>query len=683
MTRTESQAAPTRAPYRPISDYGAIGDCRTAALVAPDGAIDWCCLPHFDSPAIFCRTLDDAQGGYFQFAPVAAGEGAMRYLPGTNMLHTRFTAQQGVVDLLDYMPVRFRQRHENPITHFLADVGNQVARNLGRSAERDVGNDVAAAHRINRMATVVAGEATLDLALKVTFDYARAAPQIERVPLDEDAFGALLFAKNRFLVFVLRREGADRALAEPLRLIEADGVLRAQVMLQQGQRAFALLNYARTRAEAQELLQRLRGHDIHADEQETRHYWENWSNSCTYAGPYRQMVLRSALALKLCTFEPTGAIVAAPTTSLPEAIGGARNWDYRFTWLRDSAFTLEALDRLGYQQEARDYFHFLHDLHVRRGMDLRILYGIHGEMGRPLREQELLNLSGYANSRPVRIGNGAADQRQMDIYGELAAAAYRYLQRNGFSRHGGHLEGNRDTKLLLVQVADYVAEHWSELDQGIWEVRGAPRAFVYSRVMCWAALDHAYALGDARQQARWGAARDALRADILAHGYDPERQTFVQSYGSTALDAANLRIPLTKFLPLSDPRMAGTVEAVERYLSTGEGDFIMRYRTTTDTNASEAAGSTSDGVPGTEGAFLACSFWLVMALSGMGRVADARRRFEDLLRYASPLGLFSEEIDPASGAQLGNFPQALTHIGLINAAVAIYHAETGTPGIFD
>ncbi len=672
--------AQPRPPYRAISDYGAIGDCRTAALVAPDGAIDWCCLPHFDSPALFCRTLDAAQGGYFAFAPVGGGDGAMRYLDGTNMLRTRFTPPGGVVDLIDYMPVRQRPSHTNAISHFLTDVGALVTRAQGRGAARNVGNDVAAAHRLNRMATVVAGEVTLGLTLKVTPDYARVTPQIELIPLDEDAFGAIFAARHEFFVFALRREGTGGRITDPLRLTEAAGVVTAHMTLSQGQRASALLNYARTHGEARALLGQLRTQDIGADEAETRRYWEAWSAGCTYEGPYRSAVLRSALALKLCTFEPTGAIVAAPTTSLPESIGGARNWDYRYTWLRDSAFTLEALARIGYDGEARDYFHFLHDLHVRRGMDLRVMYGVHGEAGQALREEELPHLTGYRDSRPVRLGNGAAAQRQLDVYGELAAAAYRYLKHSGYHRGAKGREADRDVVTLLARIADYVADHWHELDQGIWEVRGAPRAFVYSRVMCWAALNRASEFGDASQQARWDASRDALRADILAHGYDPAQGSFVQAYGTTALDAANLRIALSGFLPADDPRMQGTVAAVERSLTVGATGFVLRYRTPA---MGDTAAANTDGVPGTEGAFLACSFWLVMALSGMGRIADARRRFDDLLRYASPLGLFAEEIDPQTGAHLGNYPQALTHIGLINAAVAIHHAEIGVAAPLD
>ncbi len=679
MVQATAGTAAQRPSYRAISEYGVIGDCRTAALVAPDGAIDWCCLPHFDSPAVFCRLLDAARGGYFQLAPQEVAQATVSYLDGTNMLETIFASQAGRVRLIDFMPVRKRHAHYfDEAKHSLHHLGAFLGRDHMHSVEREIGNDVAAAHRLTRIATILDGKSTLDLTLKATFDYARQTPSIERAALDDQTEGAIVWAGNRYLVFVLRRDGEPGEPAEqtPFQLTMEDGVLLARVPLQPGQRLVAMLNYARSRHEAEALVGQLKHQHIDADFDETLRYWREWSAKCRYQGPYQREVSRSALALKLCTFEPTGAIVAAPTTSLPESIGGQRNWDYRYTWLRDSSFTLEALDELGYSQEARDYFHFLSDLHLRRGTDLRIMYSVHGETDGALAEEELTHLEGYRGSRPVRIGNGAASQRQMDVYGELIDAAYRYLLRSGFDPERRRLGANRDVLPLITQIANYVADHWQDHDQGIWEVRGDPQAFVYSRVMCWAALDRACKVGGKRNRQRWEDVRDRIRDDILARGYDPQRQTFVQSYGSSALDAANLRLPLAGFLPAIDERMRGTIAATIQDLS-GPRDLLYRYRTASsrdDNDGRSPMAATDDGLAGSEGAFAVCTFWLINDLCRQGRIDEGRQRFENLLRFASPLGLFAEEIDFQTGMQLGNYPQALTHIGLINAAVALERA---------
>ncbi|MEO7000249.1 MAG: glycoside hydrolase family 15 protein, partial [Ktedonobacterales bacterium] len=448
----------------------------------------------------------------------------------------------------------------------------------------------------------------------------------------------------------------------------------------------AALNYARNETEARQILARLPRHDLDADLDETMSFWREWSAQCQYNGPYQEVILRSALALKLCTFEPTGAIVAAPTTSLPEDIGGVRNWDYRYTWLRDSAFTLGALGELGYYNEARDYFHFLHDLQIRDARDLRIMYSIRGETDGALDEQDLTHLEGYQGSRPVRIGNGAATQRQMDVYGELADAAFSYVRMSGY-RHPHRLnESLRDLRHLTEMLANYVADHWQDEDRGIWEVRGAPRAFVYSRAMCWVALDRACRLADhhghQKWQEHWSKVRELIHNDIATHGYSDQLQSFTQSYGDETLDAANLRMSLTRYLSADNPRMSSTITVTDRLLS-GDHGLLYRYRPSGankgdgKSDGKGGAGSSDDGLPGSEGAFLACTYWYVSNLCLQGRLGEARERFEQLLQYANPLGLFSEEIDPKSGALLGNYPQAFTHIGLINSAVLLQRAQEG------
>jgi GH15 family glucan-1,4-alpha-glucosidase len=666
--------------YRPIEQYGVIGDCRTAALVGPDGSIDWCCMPHFDSEAIFLRLLDADRGGYFRVQPLGATASAMAYVPNTNVLATTFTTPTGTLRLVDSMPVRPRGTRRLLGAEIAALLSNLPH---SHNLEREAGNDVAAAHRINRFATCLFGEVDLEVALKVTFDYARQAARVALQPVGSEAAAAILSAGGRYLVFLLRHLPSPVPLPRSPELhltVEAD-VLRARIHLQSGERVIAALNNARDEAEAQALLGSLVGQDFDADLDETLLFWRGWAARCRYHGPYQEAVLRSALALKLCTFEPTGAIVAAPTTSLPEAIGGVRNWDYRYTWLRDSAFTVGALESLGYRDEARDYLHFLHDLQLRSGSDLRVLYSILGHSGAQLAEQTLDHLEGYRGSRPVRIGNGATGQRQLDVYGELLDAAYSYVVQDGYREaHRAH-ESNRDLRALSAMVADFVEHHWQDLDRGIWEVRGPERAFVYSRAMCWGAMHRACTLaahhGHEHHLARWSAVAQRIRADVIEHGYNSELGTFTQAYGDRTLDAANLRLPLVGFLPVADPRMQSTIEVTQAALQ-GPGGFLYRYHPVgADGRQLPGTQPADDGLLGSEGAFLACTFWLVSDLCHLGRLEEARRLFERMLACASSLGLFSEEFDPASGEMLGNFPQAYTHIGLINAAVAIELAVQG------
>ncbi|MBF6591074.1 MAG: glycoside hydrolase family 15 protein, partial [Ktedonobacterales bacterium] len=555
---------------------------------------------------------------------------------------------------------------------------------LRAGLEREVGNDVAAAHRLNRLITCVAGDVTVEVTLKATFDYARHAARIQHHHLADGGAGCVLTAQGRYLVLAVRDVGAipARARAAPITFEQHDGALRARIPLEAGQRVAAVLNYARDENEAQRLLGQLNQHDFEADLEETLAYWHEWAAAARYDGPYQKLVRRSALALKLCIFEPTGAIVAAPTTSLPEQIGGERNWDYRYTWLRDSTFTLGALDQLGYHDEARDYFHFLHDLHINSIERLRIMYGIRGEQDHQLEEICLDHLEGYRGSKPVRIGNGAAQQHQLDVYGEVLDAAYSYLCKEGFRPGHRRHEADRDLRSLAQRIADYVVEHWQEKDQGIWEIRGEPRAFVYSRAMCWLALKRACEMashhGHKQRSASWARTRDAIHQDVMRHGYDEEQRTFIQAYHAKNLDAANLRLALVRFLPPEDPRMLSTIEVTGTRLA-GPHQLLFRYDPM-NMRPGESKGEQEhevDGLKGTEGAFLACTFWLISDLCHVGRLDEARERFEALAKLASPLGLYSEEIDPHNGELLGNFPQAFTHIGLINSAATLLRAQEG------
>ena len=454
-------------------------------------------------------------------------------------------------------------------------------------------------------------------------------------------------------------------------------VIHARVPLSTGHRLAAVLNYARDASEAETMLSVLVRHNFDEDLDETLAYWRDWLALCKYDGPYQEAVFRSALALKLCTFEPSGAIVAAPTTSLPEQIGGVRNWDYRYTWLRDSSFTLGALGELGYFDEARDYFHFFHDLEVSDIHNLRIMYSISGESGHALAEQELPHLEGYMASGPVRIGNGAATQRQMDVYGELLDSAYNYLMQSGFRRGIRDSEPMHDLRVLVELVADYVAEHWQTDDDGIWEIRGRARPFVYSRAMCWVALERACEMAahhhHEEHRDRWASVRETIRQEVLTHGFDGELGSFTQSYGVKVLDSANFRLPLARFIDVHEPKMASSVEVMKTRLAGPQG-LLYRYLPVGQESTPQ---SSIDGVAGSEGAFLTCTYWLIGNLSRLGKVEEARERFEQLLAYASPLGLLSEEIDPSTGALLGNYPQAYTHIGLINAAVTLQRAQQG------
>ncbi|MDH4082291.1 MAG: glycoside hydrolase family 15 protein [Nitrospira sp.] len=590
--------------YKPIGDYGVIGDLHTVALVGKDGSIDWCCFPNFDSPSMFGALLDDQRGGWFRIAPLEDGKRQQLYLPETNVLLTRFLHQDGVAELTDFMPVECDDPETRPKRH-----------------------------QIVRMLSVVRGRIRFRLECRPAFNFGRDGHEVTLRPQ-----GALFRSSSMAL-----------GLVSPIPITISDGAIEAEFTLAAGQQiSFFLEHLESTGAEGILDTPQTAETAFH----DTIRFWRKWIGQCRYVGRWREMVQRSALTLKLLTYAPSGAIVAAPTTSLPEAVGGVRNWDYRYTWIRDAAFTLYALMRLGFSKEAGRFMQWLdarcHDLNV--DGSLQVLYGIDGRRIGP--EEVLLDWKGYKASTPVRIGNGAAHQRQLDMYGALMDAAYLY------NKHGSPI--SYDTWIGLSRLVEYVCANWDQPDEGVWEVRGGPRQFVYSKVMCWVALDRGIRLADKRgfpaDRAKWMDMRDRIYLDVMCRGWNHELNSFVQEYGSSALDASALVFPLVFFLSPTDPRMQTTLERLRTNLASDA--LVFRYL------PEKAA---PDGLPGQEGTFTLCSFWMVEALTRAGRLEEARLLFEKMLSYANHVGLYAEELS-VTGEHLGNFPQAFAHIGLISAA---------------
>lgn len=643
----------TRA-YQPINAYGVLGDCHSVVFVAPDGSIDWGCLPDFDSPAIFCRLLDAERGGYFQISPTDCTiPGTQIYLRGSNVLQTRFASIGCELVLTDFMPVDTLRSWPYQSTKY-------------EHWERENGTCTSLVRRV----ACTRGEMSVTMLLKATPAYASVPCQ---VTLTASNTGAVISDGQQHLGLAII---ATSRLSSPSIAIDggatssdvAHPVLVAQVTLHEGECLWFALGMARTMQAAFALVeQELPHQNFEVELAQTLSCWREWLAGCTYHGPYAEWVERSLLALKMMTYAPTGAIVAAPTTSLPEHVGGMRNWDYRYTWLRDATFTLYAFNVLGFTEEACAFTHWLRSLQYTTGEDMQIMYGIRGE--RTLHESELTHLSGYLDSRPVRIGNDAADQKQLDIFGEILDCIHLYRRQGGFERYGEQLEGPLWN--MMRMMVEHVCAHWQETDSGIWEIRGGEhgghRHFVYSKVMCWVALDRgikaAEQLGKEGETylSHWQRVRDQIRADILSHGYNPATGTFTQSYDDTALDAADLLLPLVGFIAPDDPRMRSTVDSIMKFLTDRHG-FVYRYLG-------------DDGLSGSEGTFTICSFWLVDNLAMQGRVDEARSLFERLLTFAGHLGLFSEEIDPHTNMAIGNYPQAFTHIALINSALNLQKAE--------
>jgi GH15 family glucan-1,4-alpha-glucosidase len=592
--------------YLPIEDHGVIGNLYTAALVGTDGTIDWLCLPAFDSPSVFCSILDDEKGGHFALRPVDYTHSHQLYLPDTNVLLTRFFSPSGLAETLDFMPI------------------------VTRPGER---------HRLVRNVQVIRGKMDLHVECLPAFDYAR---RDHTVSVGKS--GAV-FASGDYRL----------GLATDVRLEERKkGAAGSRFTLGEGERATFVLAHLQGGEGPGEILS-----DVGFEEElhGTLAHWRRWLSNSTYQGRWREIVHRSALVLKLMVYDPTGALVASPTMGLPERIGGVRNWDYRYTWLRDAALTLYALIYVGFEDEARHFMGWLRD-RCHEDVDglLQPLYGIDGR--KDITETELTHLSGYMNSSPVRLGNGAYTQRQHDLYGAVLDAAYLY------NKYGAPLD--YDLWKNLRKILDWLSENWREPDEGIWEVRGGRRQFVSSKLQSWVALERAGRISRQRGlpsgNGSWMAERDAIYEEVMEKGWNPEKKSFVQYYGSGALDASLLMMPLVKFVGPTDPRWLATLDRIQEELA--HDTLVKRYR------PEHAA---PDGLGGDEGSFSLCSFWLVECLTQAGRLEEARLALEKMFSYANHLGLYAEELGQ-SGEALGNFPQALTHLALISAAVHLDRA---------
>jgi GH15 family glucan-1,4-alpha-glucosidase len=597
----------------PIADYALLSDCRSAALVSRMGSVDWLCFPRFDGPSLFARLLDH-DAGHFAVHPAGDAQASRAYVDQTMALETTFRTPTGVAVLVDALAV-------------------------GRN---DRGHDLGAGSPgvLLRRVSCTEGEVTLEVEYAPRPEYGLIHPIL--TPVEGG---------------VAARGGADvLLLSAPVELEVDRATARGRLVLRAGETAGFALHHARS-WEAQpsawsqdEIARRL---------EDTVEGWRSWSAiHQTYEGPWRDLVHHSGRVLQALTFEPTGAIVAAATTSLPETVGGERNWDYRYTWVRDASLTMEALWVAACPDEANKFFAFLaaaaaSQLH--RGVDLQIMFGIGGE--HDLTERELPHLDGWRGSRPVRVGNGAWSQRQLDVYGELLGAAQRLVDQLG--------ELDPATRRFLVAAADTAGQRWKEKDQGIWEIRGEPRDFLYSKLMCWVALDRAIALADhlgaTDRVGGWTATRDEIRAAILEHGWSEAAGAYTQAFGGEDLDASNLMLAITGFLPGDDPRMKATIDATAARLTDDRG-LVYRYRA-------------ADGLEGEEGTFLLCTFWLAQAQALAGEVEEAKATFERAAAYVNDVGLLAEEVDVGGAEMIGNYPQAFSHIGLVNAAWAITEAE--------
>ncbi|TCC07826.1 glycoside hydrolase family 15 protein [Kribbella soli] len=600
--------------YPLIADHGLIGDLQTAALVSTDGSIDWFCAPRFDSPSVFGALLDHEKGGHFRIRPAhGTFETKQLYFPDTAILITRFLTEAGVGEVIDFMP---------------ATSSTHATQN----------------HRIVRLLRCVRGRMTFDMEIAPRFDYGREAHQWHATE-----HGGVCTSDGSTLTVHIVREPEDARLIQPR--VDDGGDVQVSFTLEAGQQRGVMLETAADGppreirvAEAQQLLD------------DTAGFWRTWLAQSTYTGRWREMLQRSAITLKLMTYAPTGGLVAAPTAALPEQIGGERNWDYRYTWIRDASFSVYALLRMGFTEEAGAFAGWLRDRVQEKAGGasgpLNIMYRVDGSSD--LAEETLGHWEGYRGSRPVHIGNGASGQLQLDIYGEALDSLYFADQRGLTMGHQGWLE--------VRDLLDWLTDNWDQPEEGIWETRGGRKDFTYGRVMCWTAFDRAIRLATTRSRPgpvdQWIRARDAIYDQVMARGFDSERGAFVQQYGGKVLDSSLLRMPTVEFIAPQDPLWLSTLRAMDSELVTDS--LVYRYNP-------EAS---PDGLRGSEGTFSLCTFMYVDALGKAGRVEEARLTFEKMLTYSNHLGLYSEEI-ALTGEQIGNFPQAFTHLALIDAAMTL------------
>jgi GH15 family glucan-1,4-alpha-glucosidase len=596
--------------YPPLSDYGYIADCHAAALVSRGGSIDWCCIPRMDSRSCFARLLGWETGGYCRISPQPPFDTTRKYLENTLILETTFRSESGAIRLLDFFPMREGGEHE-PYSQIL------------------------------RIAQGLEGRMELSVQIAPRFDYGAVKPWIQTK--GDEGFVAIggsdgLLISGDFSMSVSNRHDVAGKSA-----------------IEKGQRLYLSMLWRKPESLDETLEEAPQIAELERRLEETADWWRKWASQGKLDGPYAGCAMTSALVLKGLSNAPTGAIAAAATTSLPESPGGSRNWDYRFTWVRDSAFSVRSLRELGFGKEADGFRRFIERSAAGSAEELQILFGLGGE--RRIQEIEIPELEGYRGASPVRIGNAARKQVQLDVYGELLDLAWRW--------HGLGNSPDDDYWEFLVELINGAAVNWKKPDAGIWEMRGEPRHFVHSKVMCWSALDRGIKLArELRREgplAKWGKARDEIRKAVEEKGYDRDRGVFIQSFGNSQMDAALLLLPLAEFIDYNDPRMIRTTDAVRRELS--EDGLLRRYP------------ADRDGMKGREGVFLACSFWLAECLVRQGRGADAHAVFQRALSTGNDLGLFSEEFDTSSGEMLGNFPQGLTHLSLIAAAVALAEVE--------
>jgi alpha,alpha-trehalase len=608
---------PASEDFLPIADYGLLADCNSAALASRDGSIDWLCMPRYDSPALFSRILDP-DAGHWSIRPAGPFTVERRYVRGTLVIEMTFTTETGIVRLLDAMALGEGER--------VHEVGLGVPHEMLRSVEG------------------ISGRTELEMELAPRPEYGLVRPLFRQ----EDGGGRTFGGPNRIAV----RAGTGVEVR--------DATMRAAFAVGEGETVgFSMRWHPPEEANPEPA----------TDPADVRHRigdvidaWQSWeAEHDVYEGPHKDLMRTSSRVLKGLMYRPTGAIVAAPTTSLPESVGGERNWDYRFSWIRDSSLTLEALYIGACPDEAQEFVSFMTSSAggLAREGSMQIMYGIGGE--HDLSERSLPHLRGWRDSAPVRVGNGAWDQVQLDVYGELLNSLYVYRERLG--------ELHPEIQAFVTDLADTAARRWREPDSGMWEMRGEPLHHLSSKVLCWTALDRAVKLAPGlevdEKLGEWSAARDEIREAVLKRGWSEERQAYAQSFDSDELDAAQLLMPMMGFLPATDERMRSTIEAIARELT--EDGLVIRYRT--------QEGLNEDGLRGEEGTFVICSYWLVACLAEAGELERAERLFDRLTGYANDLGLFAEEIDTASGEQLGNFPQAFSHVGLINAAHAIDEAR--------